>query len=167
MVGRSFLSLLKLQACVLACVFLLATAAEPPLEFVTLEGKTEKLELREQDAALVVHFWATWCPDCAREWSHLARAAERCAETGVRILAVNVGESREVVEKFLREQEVQLPTFRDPAGEVWRRLSGRGLPLHYTWTHQGRTLELGPRTTAAWEEDLRRWGCEKPALLEP
>ena len=41
---------------------------------------------------VVVAFWASWCPPCHPEFDHLNAAAERYADDGVKILAVNIFE---------------------------------------------------------------------------
>jgi len=130
-----------------------------PLRLETLAGEPVVLELREGDAALVVHFWATWCPECVEELPFLAGAAARCAGSGVRIAAVDVGEDAATIARFLEAHDVSLPVLRDPRGGVWRRLGGVGLPTNLVWTRDARTVEVGPRGRAGWTSALAALGC--------
>jgi thiol-disulfide isomerase/thioredoxin len=138
--------------------------ASGPLELETLEGESVALALRDGERALVVHFWATWCPECLDELPLLARSVERCAAGAVRIVTVDVGESRDTLARYLERHGLALPVLRDPRGRVWRALSGVGLPANLTWTPEGRRVETGPRAAAAWDQLLEGLGC--PAAAE-
>jgi thiol-disulfide isomerase/thioredoxin len=144
---------------VAVAILLLGAGGEPALDFETLAGERVRVTLEESDAALVVHFWATWCPECTDELPALDRAATRCASGRVRVVAVNVGEDSGVVERFLGERPLRLPVLRDPEGDVWRRAVGRGLPANLVVTREGRRTELGPRVAQGWEERLAGLGC--------
>lgn len=68
----------------------------PPISQPTLNGDTMTLaSLR--GSPVVVNFWATWCPPCIVEMPELQAAYEAHAADGLRILAVNMGESADVI----------------------------------------------------------------------
>jgi thiol-disulfide isomerase/thioredoxin len=145
----------------LAAAAALLLGADAPLSLLSLDG--EPVELRPGDeAALLVHFWATWCPSCVEELPLLAAAVARCPEERVRILMVDVDESAETVRAWLAERDLALPVLRDPKGAVWRRLGGGGLPLNATWSGGRRRVEVGPRDAAAWRAALQQLGCPAP-----
>lgn len=108
---------------------------------------------------VVLHFWATGCPECVEELGSLDAASRGCAETPVRILLVNVGEDEQEIRDFLAAHGVGLEVLRDPGGRVWRRVSGAGLPLNLTWDGSERQLALGPQDFLAWREALSALGC--------
>jgi thiol-disulfide isomerase/thioredoxin len=87
---------MRTGACVAGLVFAfasaLANAAEPALEVTGPDGAPVQLALRDGEAALIVHFWASWGPECVRELPTLARVAARCA--AVHVGAVNVMTAR-------------------------------------------------------------------------
>lgn len=143
-------------------VVLLALAslgAGETLEFVSLQGRPVAVSRPAGQGALVVHFWATWCPSCTEELPVLARAAAACAPEQVRVVTVNVGEEVEVIERYLSEHELALEVLSDPRADVWRRLSGDGLPLNLTWTHAESRVAVGPRTREEWVSALAELGC--------
>ena len=134
-------------------------AGEGPLRVETLAGEPVELALAPGDAALVVHFWATWCPDCTTELAAFARAAAACEAGRVRVVCVNVGEPREAVERFAAQHAPGLPVLRDPKGRAWRGISGAGLPVHVVWTSAGRRVELGAKSAEQWRRILAELGC--------
>ncbi len=101
----------------LAVAAALLLGVDAPLSLLSLEG--EPVELRpEGSAALLVHFWATWCPSCVEELPLVEAAAARCPPDRVRIASVNVGEPVETVRAFLAERGLGLEVLRDPKGAV-------------------------------------------------
>lgn len=120
-------------------------------------GDEVELTLRDGETALVVHLWASWCPECAHELPLLARHAVRCAGV-VQVAAVNVAESRETAQSFLTRTGPGLALFRDPKGRLWRRLA-RGLPANLIRTRESERVVTGPYSDAAWGRLFRDFGC--------
>jgi thiol-disulfide isomerase/thioredoxin len=134
-------------------------AAEAPLEVTRADGSRAELSLPPGDAALIVHFWASWCPECVRELPGLERAAERCSGV-LTVAAVNVGESEDDAEEFRARHGLRLPLLRDPDGALWRRFA-RGLPANLIWTRAGgREVLTGPQSPSQWEQRLSALGCD-------
>jgi len=136
-------------------------ASRSPLVFTSVSGDPVELALDDGERALVVHFWATWCPTCVEELGVLDSVAQSCQHGVVRVVTVNVGEEAAQVKAFTRELGLRLPVLRDPRGEMWRELSGVGLPINLIWTHDERRIDIGPHDASAWAETLRSLGCER------
>ena len=86
------------------------TARDFPLEIAGKLGHLTDLKGK----VVVLNFWATWCPPCVEETpalNHLQKYIE--SRNGV-ILGVAADEDPAAYEKFLREQGVIFPTYRDP-----------------------------------------------------
>src|ERR1700737_1409230 len=88
-------------------------AGKPAVDFpLTLAGKSEHLsDLKGK--VVVLNFWATWCPPCVEETpalNHLEKYIE--SRNGV-ILGVAAAEAPAPYEKFLHDQGVVFPTYRD------------------------------------------------------
>jgi len=152
---------MRTRACVFGLVFAfasaLADAAEPTLEVTGPDGASVQLVLRDGEAALIVHFWASWCPECAREFPALERVAARCAGT-LTLVAVNVGESLAAAEEFRARHGPGLPLLRDPEGKLWRRFA-LGLPANLIVTRDAQSVVTGPYGEAEWEQRLQPLGC--------
>ena len=133
-------------------------AAEEPLAVLRADGTRTELSLPAGGgSALIVHFWASWCPECVRELPGLERAAERCVGV-LAVAAVNVGESQAAAESFRSQHGLHLPLLRDPDGELWRRFA-RGLPANLIWTRDGRRVLTGPASPTEWDRRLAELGC--------
>lgn len=95
--------------------------ATPPLALVDLDGRRVTLaDFRGR--TVIVNFWATWCVPCREEMPSLAALARRRPGRLV-VLAVDVGEARARVERFLARYPVDVPILLDAHGEAaqaWR-----------------------------------------------
>jgi cytochrome c biogenesis protein CcmG, thiol:disulfide interchange protein DsbE len=86
------------------------TAEDFPLE---LAGKPSHLsDLRGK--VVVLNFWATWCPPCVEEAPSLNRLQKYIGSRNGVVLGVAADEDSAAVDKFLRDQDIVFPTFRDP-----------------------------------------------------
>jgi len=52
---------------------------------------------------LLLQFWTTWCPKCRRDQPSIENIAEEFKDKGLIVLAVNVGEPKKKVRKYLEE----------------------------------------------------------------
>ncbi|GFO69441.1 thioredoxin [Geomonas limicola] len=63
---------------------------------------------------VVLRFWSSGCKDCVAGMPALDRYAQKYRSRGMTVLAVNMGESREVVQKFVGTMNLRYPVLRDP-----------------------------------------------------
>ena len=109
-----------------AALFLItgSTDAQIPLasSIKTVDITGLKHLLRPTGRPLLVNFWATWCVPCREEMPSLAALARRAPDQLV-VLAIDVGESRARVGRFLERYPVDLPILLDTRGDAaqaWR-----------------------------------------------
>ena len=76
--------------------------AAPQFTASTLQGETFTNDSLRGHVALL-QFWTTWCPYCRREQPILDNITRDFSGQGLVVLAVNVGESGDTVEKYLEE----------------------------------------------------------------
>jgi peroxiredoxin len=138
-----------------------ARAGEAAFTFVDREGRPVEVRREaEPERALLLHFWATWCPECPSDLARLAAASAGCER--VRVVAVDAGDGAAEVDKFLARHALNLSVLRDPKGEAWRQLDGRGIPMNAWWTAAGHDTDVGPKSAAQWTALLASLGC-RPA----
>lgn len=83
--------------CLVVC--LLATSAQAAPSYIRLEGKAPNIP-RAPGPALLVSFWATWCPPCREETADLMALAQH-APGDLRVLVVSQDDDLDAVEDFL------------------------------------------------------------------
>jgi len=92
--------------------------ATPALKLESLKG--EMIDLKELTGKVVlVQFWATYCTPCRVEMPSMNKLIKKLEEskTPFKIIAVNMGETKEEVQKFVDEVKPEFTILLDPKGE--------------------------------------------------
>lgn len=131
----------------------------PPLEALDLQGKTWRLaDLRGR--AVLVNFWATWCPPCRAEMPSLQQMAEFYGPEQLQVLAVNVKEGPRRITQFMQASRLDLTVLLDRDGEITRQWGASALPTTVLIDAAGQ-----PRLLLRGEVD---WTSrEAGAMIEP
>lgn len=133
-----FLEKLKFFVAIIIIVFLAGMAKAPPLE----EGPAPLFELKKVDGQLIklsnlkgkfviLHFWATWCVPCIKEMPEFEKAHQAFKGSKIKILAINLGESKKKVDKFIQAYHLSFPVLLDKLGNVSAKYQVTGLPVTY------------------------------------
>jgi thiol-disulfide isomerase/thioredoxin len=85
---------------------------------VDLQGNAHALS-DSRGKVVLVNFWASWCPPCIREMPGMQRLQQVLAEQPFAILAVNVGEKKYKVWKFVKLVNFNLPVLLDEHSETF------------------------------------------------
>ncbi|HYE83341.1 MAG TPA: TlpA disulfide reductase family protein [Clostridia bacterium] len=78
-----------------------------------------------------LNFWATWCPPCKAEMPDLEKLYQETKESGLVILAVNVGEDKKTVQDFITKNKYNFPVLLDTKGEISQQYQVTGIPTSY------------------------------------
>lgn len=107
----------------------------PPLTASTLTNDTVSLaDLRGQ--WVIINFWATWCGPCLIEMPELQTLHDD-STIDVRVLAINIGESRPAIEAWVAELGLTFTIIPDPQGILYARYRVRGQPSTYVVSPDG------------------------------
>lgn len=90
------------------------TAQDFPTEIGGKPGRLSDL----RGKVVVLNFWATWCPPCVEETPSLNKLQKHIESRGGIVLGVSVDEDPAAYEKFLKDQNVVFPTFREPTRKL-------------------------------------------------
>ena len=101
-----------------------------------LSGNPVSLEaLLKQNKAVLVNFWATWCPPCREEIPNLIKLHEQYKDKSFTVLGVEVGESVNKVSGFAKKNGIRYPIVLDQDQSVAEKYKIVGIPT---------TLLIGP-----------------------
>ena len=108
----------------------------PDLTLTGLDGQTISLrDLRGQ--AVVLNFWATWCPPCRDEMPDLDSFHQNGRDDDVIVVAINAGESTSLVQEFVDEFDIGFPVLLDPNMDAMSAFRVASLPTSFFIDRQG------------------------------
>jgi len=87
---------------------------------------------------VLINFWASWCPPCVQEMPDLVRLQQRLADRPFQVLALNVGEKKYRVRKFVKLIGFDLPVLLDTASEIFNAWHVETLPTTFLIAADGR-----------------------------
>jgi thiol-disulfide isomerase/thioredoxin len=128
----------------------------PDITVTTLDGAPLALtDLRGK--AVVLNFWATWCPPCQAEMPELQAAHQAYAPGGLVVLAVNQGEDAATVSAFLQERGLDFPVALDTQSEASMSYLVNSLPTTFFIDRNGVIREsiVGQMNAATLKQRLR------------
>ena len=112
-------------------------AAAPAFTLERLDGVSVRFPEQYQGQVVALRFWADWCPYCHGEMQALEPVYRQYRERGLAILAINVMQPTETVQKFVQDLGISYETLLDRQGEVMRGYQVMGLPVTYLIDRQG------------------------------
>lgn len=121
----------------------LKTAPDFTLESYDHPGESITLSSLYQEAPVVLVFWATWCPTCVSEIPEINRFVKRTAGLGVKVLGVNIEESRRRIERLESRFPMDYDSVLDENAEVSELYDIESLPTVVVLAKGGEILYYG------------------------
>lgn len=110
----------------------------PDFELQSMDGTMIKLsDLRGKN--VIINFWATWCDFCVLEMPDLQKLQDTYKDDLI-ILAVNVGEKKEEVEKFIKDNNFKLTVLLDTDSSVSSIYGLRSFPSTISVNEKGEVV---------------------------
>jgi peroxiredoxin len=119
------------------------TAQDFPLEVWGKPGRLTDLKGK----VVILNFWATWCPPCIEETPSLNRLQKYVESRNALVLGVSIDEDPAAYEKFLKDQGIVFPTFREPTRKLALDYGTPVFPDTYVIDRHGKILRkfFGPQ----------------------
>lgn len=109
----------------------------PDVELVSPDGSVHHLS-DYRGKVVFLNFWATWCGPCRAEMPSMEKMYQELKDDDFVILAVDVKESKEQVEKFFEEFQLTFLVFLDRNGSVYQEFNKtNGIPQTYIIDKEG------------------------------
>lgn len=97
-------------------------------DFTVQLANGDTFTLSEQEGKVVLlNFWATWCSPCVEEMPALQKIHEEYGDQ-VKVVAVDCGEEKEVVDSFLGEKDYTFSVGYDEKNEISGKYPSNGIP---------------------------------------
>jgi peroxiredoxin len=87
---------------------------------------------------VVLDFWASWCPPCVEEAASLNALQQRISSQGGTVLGISWDDDPAAYQKFLREHNVNFPTYRDDNRKIGMNYGTVMIPEAYLISRDGR-----------------------------
>lgn len=161
---RSYLRILLLAA-LLPGNALALSAGDPAPDFTLPDAAGKPFTLSSLRGQFVyVDFWASWCGPCRQSFPWMNQLSLRTRNAALKIVAVNVDESRDDAAAFLRQLPASFAVVYDPAGKVAASYQLPGMPTSFLigpegrvrWTHIGFRPDDGQDMQAMILREMRK-----------
>ena len=145
----------SILAVVAVCAFAASDDGEPAPRFhaKTLTGETFTNE-SVKGKVVLLQFWTTWCPYCRGEQPLVDDIQHEFAEKGLIVLAIDVGESKKTVRKYLAEHPRACPIVLNEDTNLAAMYAAKAFPIYVVIDRDGDIA--GTQHGAAGERGLRR-----------
>lgn len=133
----------------------------PNFELQSLEGKSVRLsDFRGKN--IILNFWASWCPPCREEMPEFQRIYTENAENLV-VIGVNLQESKENAESFVKKLDITFPILLDPNAKVKDMYNVFTQPVTYFIDSNGKIVDkkFGPLTTEEIDEKIAKMNVRR------
>lgn len=131
----------------LLLILALSTQAQqtlPSISLKNLEGKTlNTADIAKTGKPVILAFWAIWCKPCQKELDAFnEHYADWQAETGVKIIAVSIDDSRSAsrVAPFAKSKGWEFEVLLDPNGDFKRAMNVNMIPHTFLLDAQGKII---------------------------
>jgi len=134
-------------------------APAPDFLLPNLDGEQVRLSDFRGRKAVLLMFWASWCPSCQAEAPTNARAHALYRDRGLEFLAVSIDQgptAEEAVRAFVAEFDLAYQPLLDPRMEVFNLYQTRFIPTTFLIDREGDIRHKGVGYRDWTSEESRR-----------
>lgn len=152
------------------CALAAPNAKEPAPRFNATTTTGEKFTNETiKGKVVLLEFWTTWCGFCADEAAFVDKIGHELADKGLILLAIDVGESKKTVKKYLDQHPRKCKLVMMEDTNLAAMYQANAYPIYVVIDRDG--FIVGTQRGAGGEEALRRLiaraGIESPDSDDP
>ncbi len=108
----------------------------PDFNLVDMNGVKHSLA-EYKGKPIIINFWATWCPPCRRELPSMNKGWSKIKNSGINMLAINVGEDEDTIFNFMADYPIDFKVLLDLSGDIINKWPVNGLPTTFVVDKNG------------------------------
>ena len=109
----------------------------PPLTLSAIGQAAVRIPDSIKGKVVILHFWQVGCSSCRLEMPAMDELYVKYRRKGLEILAVNIGQRKEIVQAFAAELRVSYPILIDPDGKITKLYGVTDVPRTYVLDRSG------------------------------
>jgi peroxiredoxin len=108
-------------------------------KFTLSDLKGDKITVPDDFAGkvLVVRFWVDWCKSCAIEMPIMDETYSKYKDRGLVVIAVNVGQTKNVAEAFVTKLKLSYPVVLDTDSAITNKFGVKAVPFTFIVDRKG------------------------------
>ncbi|MDX1795664.1 MAG: TlpA disulfide reductase family protein [Hydrogenovibrio sp.] len=118
-------------------------AFDPPIpmpgniRLKSVDGKVIDIQKDYAGKALLINFWATWCPHCVEEIPSMNRALKQLDSDRFAMVSISYRDTQAILKKFTQKIQVDFPILMDLDGQVSAKWKVFAFPSSFIVDRQG------------------------------
>ena len=108
----------------------------------SLPGTEQKVSLTDHRGSVIyLDFWASWCSPCRKSFPWMNDIQSRYRDAGLTVIAINLDESRELAESFLKTMPVDFTVVFDKSGQTASDFNIMAMPSSFLIDRNGKIIK--------------------------
>jgi len=106
-----------------------------------LEGQQKPVKLSNYRGQVVyLDFWASWCQPCRKSFTWMNKMQSLYGNEGFKVIAINLDESRDKANTFLKQIPADFDVAFDPRGNTAKSYQVKAMPSSYIIDKHGKVV---------------------------